>query len=597
MKISLVLMAPGEPLPTENAFNHIRDRQSGPATGRLVKFNMIVNMRFSLILFAVSAALAQDAAPTRADWLHYGGTQFSWRYSSLDQINAANVKSLTPVWIFQTGDYAENLQATPIVMDGVMYLITARARVFALDAATGREIWRYQYPEPPRNTPGFVGNRGVAVGAGKVFFGTKDNYMVALDQKTGHLLWRVNIDDARQCGCNITAAPLVVKDKVIIGGTGGDGAHRGYLTAFYTSTGRLAWRWYVIPGPGEKGHETWKGDSWRFGGGAPWLTGSYDPALNLVYWGTGNAAADFYDGDRVPAGADKSQDLNLYTASVVALDADSGKLRWHHQEVPDDQWDYDSAYEVLLMDRPIRGRLRQILVHMNKSGLTSVLDRATGEFLGAFSVPEVRTWISGVTEDGKLVGRNEPQIGKTTTICPSAAGAKSWNSMAYSPRTGFLYVPVNEMCNDITPNNRAPEEGRNYMNGEFPLKLAEGRTTFSHVDAWDPVTGKRAWSTPYRYVLLASMLATGGDLVFTGNPEGEFFALDAKSGNKLWSYQTGAGHRGASVSYSVNGKQYIGTATGWHVSVVGSAVQNLFPDQDWRLGSTLVTFALPEGTR
>jgi alcohol dehydrogenase (cytochrome c) len=489
------------------------------------------------------------------------------------------------------------LQATPIVMDGVMYLITARARVFALDAATGREIWRYQYPEPPRSTPGFVGNRGVAVGAGKVFFGTKDNNMVALDQKTGHLLWRVNIDDARQCGCNITAAPLVVKDKVIIGGTGGDGAHRGYLTAFYTSTGRLAWRWYVIPGPGEKGHETWKGDSWRFGGGAPWLTGSYDPALNLVYWGTGNAAADFYDGDRVPAGADKTQDLNLYTASVVALDADNGKLRWHHQEVPDDQWDYDSAYEVLLMDRPIRGRLRQILVHMNKSGLTSVLDRATGEFLGAFSVPEVRTWISGVTEDGKLVGRNEPQIGKTTTICPSAAGAKSWNSMAYSPRTGFLYVPVNEMCNDITPNNRAPEEGRNYMNGEFPLKLAEGRTTFSHVDAWDPATGKRAWSTPYRYVLLASMLATGGDLVFTGNPEGEFFALDAKSGNKLWSYQTGAGHRGASVSYSVNGKQYIGTATGWHVSVVGSAVQNLFPDQDWRLGSTLVTFALPEGPR
>ena len=160
------------------------------------------------------------------------------------------------------------------------------------------------------------------------------------------------------------------------------------------------------------------------------------------------------------AGADKSKDVNLYTASVVALDADTGKLRWHYQEVPDDLWDYDSAYEVLLMDREIRGRMRQVLVHMNKSGLTSVLDRATGEFLGVFSVPEVRTWISGVTEDGKLVGRNEPQLGKTTTICPSAAGAKSWNSMAYSPRTGFLYVPVNELCNDITPNNRAAEEGQ-----------------------------------------------------------------------------------------------------------------------------------------
>ena len=173
--------------------------------------------------------------------------------------------------------------------------------------------------------PGFVGNRGLAVGDGKVFFGTKDNYLVALDQKTGRMVWRVNLDDARQCGCNITAAPLVVNDKVIVGGTGGDGAHRGYITALYTKSGRLAWRWYVIPGPGEKGHETWKGDSWRFGGGAPWLTGSYDPALNLLYWGTGNAAADFYDAERVPAGADKSKDINLYTASVVALDADTGK--------------------------------------------------------------------------------------------------------------------------------------------------------------------------------------------------------------------------------------------------------------------------------
>ena len=184
------------------------------------------------------------------------------------------------------------------------------------------------------------------------------------------------------------------------------------------------------------------------------------------------------------------------------------------------------------MDREIRGRMRQVLVHMNKSGITSVLDRATGELLGVFSVPEVQTWISGITEDGKLVGRVEPQLGKTTTVCPTAAGAKSWNSMAYSPRTGYLYVPVNELCEDITPNNAAPQEGQNYMNGEFPLKLAPGRTTYSHVDAWDPVTGKRAWSMPYKYVLLASMLATAGDLVFTGNPEGEFFALDAKSGNE-----------------------------------------------------------------
>ena len=483
------------------------------------------------------------------------------------------------------------------MVEGTLYLITARARVYALDAATGREIWRYQYPELPRNIPGFVGNRGLAVADGKVFFGTKDNYLVALDQKTGRLAWRVNIDDARQCGCNITAAPLVVKDKIVIGGTGGDGAHRGYITAFFAKTGRLAWRWYVIPAPGEKGNETWKGDSWKFGGGAPWLTGSYDAGLNLLYWGTGNAAADFYDAERVPTGADKGKDLNLYTASVVALDPDTGKLRWHHQEVPDDLWDYDSAYEVVLMDRVIRGRMRQVLVHMNKSGLTSVLDRATGEFLGVFSVPEVRNWITGVTEDGKLVGRNELQLGKTTFICPSAVGAKSWNSMAYSPRTGLLYMPVNEVCNDITPNDNSPEEGKGFMNGQFPLRLPAGRTTYSHVDAWDPVTAKRVWSMPYKYILMASMLATASDLVFTGNPEGEFFALDAKTGTKLWSYQTGAGNRGAAVSYAVNGRQFIATGTGWQAAVAGGMGRALFPELDWRLGSTLVVFALPEGSR
>ena len=563
---------------------------------------MINTMRFAVLfpaafLLMSSFALAQDSGATHADWVHNAGTQFSWRYSALDQVSTKNVKSLTPAWIFQTGDYAENLQTTPVVENGVMYLITARARVFALNAATGREIWNYRYPEPPANVPGFVGNRGLAVGDGKVFFGTKDNFMVALDAKTGHLLWKVNVDDARQCGCNITAAPLVAKDKVIVGGTGGDGAHRGYITAFFTRNGRLAWRWYVIPGPGEKGNETWKGDSWRFGGGAPWLTGSYDPALNLLFWGTGNAAADFFDAERVPSGADKNKDVNLYTASVVALDTDTGKLRWYHQEVPDDLWDFDSAYEVLLMDRQIKGRMRQVLVHMNKSGLTSVLDRATGELLQVFSVPEVRTWITGVTEDGKLVGRNEPHLGSTTTICPSAAGAKSWNSMAYSPRTGFLYVPVNELCNDVTPNNRPAQEGQNYMNGDFPMHLAPGRTTYSHVDAWDPVTGKRTWSMPYKYVLMASMLATAGDLVFTGNPEGEFFALDAKTGNKLWTYQTGAGLRGGAAAYSVNGREFIATSTGWQSSVVGGAVEGLFPDQDFRLGSALVVFALPEGSR
>src|SRR5579862_2169358 len=254
-------------------------------------------MRFLLVLLAISAACAQDGA-THSDWPHYGGTQLAWRYSALDQVNTSNVKNLAPVWQFQTGEYADGLQSTPIVIDGVMYISTPRGSVFALDAGTGRMIWQYKYVLQPAfaragSQGAFVQNRGVAVGGGKVFMGTADSYLIALDQKTGRQVWKVAVDDSRQCGCNIPAAPLFVKDKVIVGESGGDGAIRGYITAFYAKTGRLAWRFYVIPGPGEKGNETWKGDSWKLGGGAPWMTGSYDPQLNMVYWGTGNAAGDF----------------------------------------------------------------------------------------------------------------------------------------------------------------------------------------------------------------------------------------------------------------------------------------------------------------
>ena len=382
---------------------------------------------------------------------------------------------------------------------------------------------------------------------------------------------------------------------MIVGGTGGDSAHRGYLTAFDTKTGRLAWRWYVIPGPGESGNETWKGDSWRFGGGSPWLTGSYDPELGIVYWGTGNAAGDFVNSTRTPDGSNKLKDTNLYTASVVALDVDTGKLRWHLQEVPADVWDYDSAYEVILFDRPVRGTPRKLLAHMNKSGLTFVLDRATGQVLSAFDVAEVRNWITGITEEGKLIGRREPVPGKTESFCPSAAGAKSWNSMAYSPRTGFLYVPANEICNDITAEVSAPSEGKTFMAGTFNFNKAPNRTSTSHVDAWDPVTGQRAWTVPHASVLLASMLATAGDLVFTGTPEGEFFALNARSGEKLWSYQTGAGHRGGPISYSVTGRQFIATPSGFQTGLVGGLAVGMFPEV--RTGSTIVVFALPEGTR
>jgi alcohol dehydrogenase (cytochrome c) len=553
----------------------------------------MTRLRLLLPLLFLPAAFAQDGA-TKNEWPSYGGTQFAWRYSALDQVNTSNVTKLAPAWIFQTGDPDNGLQSTPIVVDGVMYIVTARSQVFALEAATGKLLWNYKYPVP--RTPGAnTQNRGVAVGAGKVFIGTYDDYMVGLDQKTGREMWKVAVDDQRQCGCAITGAPLFVKDKVVVGSTGGDGAFRGYVTAFDAKTGRLAWRFYTVPAAGEKGNETWKGDSWKFGGGATWMTGSFDPALNLVYWGTGNAASDLYSGDRYTGKDDGG--ANLYTASVVALDADTGKIRWHYQEVPKDVWDYDSAYECVLMDRPVKGVMRKLLVHVNKSGYAFVLDRTDGKFIGAWPIVINHNWTTGITEDGKILGRVEPVEDKATFICPGPDGGKSWNQTAYSPRTGLLYSPGLEMCTDLVAREQEAAEGRGFIGGTWTHRDPKDGPARSHLDAFDPVTGKKVWTWEYKYALLASILATAGDLVFSGDPEGHFFALDAKTGKQLWSYQTGAGHRGSAVSYSIGGRQYIATPTGWG-SIAGRAMAAVWKDApEFRGGSTMIVFALPEGAK
>ncbi len=542
-----------------------------------------------LALAAAVVLPAQDGA-TSENWPHYGGTYRSWRYSALDQVNGSNVKRLIPVWSFQTGDYEGGLQATPIVVDAVLYLSTSRGRVFAIDAATGAELWRYHY-QLPRDFSSFYGpwNRGLAVGGGRVFLGTLDNYAVALDQKTGRELWRVNAEDARQCGCNITGAPLIVGDKVIVGVTGGDSAHRGYITAFHVATGRQVWRFWTIPGPGEPGHETWQGDSWKFGGGSSWMTGSYDPELKLVYWSVGNPAADFY--------GDARKGNNLYTDSVVALDEATGKLRWYHQQIPHDVWDFDTAYENVLLDLPVRGRPRKLLLNVNKGGITFVVDRTTGEFVSAWPIVKHLNWITGVTETGQLAGRNEPEIGKPKLLCPSIGGGRSWNHGAFSPRTGWFYTTALEWCQEVAAQKEEPVEGQVFFGGSFQMKHPPGEPAYSHLDAYEPVTGKRQWSYRSKYPLLASVLATAGDLVFTGDPEGNFFALDARSGGKLWSFQTGSGLRGSPIAYAVKGRQYIATPSGWGSALAGLSVQ-LWPEAEgFRPGSALFVFALPEESR
>jgi len=535
----------------------------------------------------VTAERLSQAGKEPHNWLSYGGTYNAWRYSSLDQINKNNLKKLVPVWAFQTGKTDGGFSCTPLVADGVMYISSPWNRVFAINAVTGKELWHYYYPVPKEF--GLIygpWNRGVALGYVLVFMGTIDNHLVALDSKTGKEVWNVNIENVQQCGCNISGAPLVVKDKVIVGVTGGDSAHRGYINAFDAETGRRAWRFWTIPGPGEKGHETWEGDSWKNGGGSTWMTGSYDPELNLLYWGVGNPAADFYGESRSGA--------NLYTDCMIALDPDSGELKWYYQEIPHDVWDWDSAYEAVLLDLPVKGTLRKLLVNPDKGGYTWVLDRTNGQFINAWPLADNINWISGIDAQGNLLGRKEPPVGKPTLICPSIGGGRSWNHAAYSPRTGLFYTTGIEWCQMVTVQKEEPKPGATFFGGVFELRKPPKGEAGGHFDAVDPLTGKRQWTYKSKYPLLASALATGGDLVFTGDPEGNFLAFDAKTGEKLWSFATGSGHRGSPITYSVGGRQYVAVPSGW-----GSAVAGLFPQlwpesEDFPGGSTLFVFALSE---
>ncbi len=546
-----------------------------------------MNAQACLAAGALCFAASLTAQSTGSDWPSYGGRESAWRYSGLDQIDRKNVNRMTPAWTFQTGVTDGGFQATPIVADGVMYVSTSWNRVYAINAETGEELWRYLYKNPRESSVSYSPwNRGVAVGNGRVFMGTLDNHVVALDSKNGRELWNVGVEDSRQCGCNITGAPLLVGNKVIAGVTGGDSAHRGYLTAFDAATGHLVWRFRTIPGPGEPGHGTWKGESWKLGGGATWMTGSYDPQLNLIYWGVGNAAADFY-------GADRSGD-NLYTDSIVALEADTGKLKWYYQEVPHDVWDFDAAYECVLLDLPVKGKPRKLLLNVNKGGIAFLLDRVTGEFISAWPIVRNMNWIKGVDEQGHLIGRNEPEVDSPKLLCPSVGGGRSWNQGAFSPRTGWFYTTGIEWCDTITAHRDNASEGAAFFGGTFQIKAPPDGKAGGHLDAFDPASGKRFWSYESKYPLLASVLATAGDLVFTGDPSGEFFALDGLTGKKLWSFQTGSGHRGSSIAYSVHGREFAATPSGWG-SAISGVMPQLWPEtESFRGGCALFVFALPE---
>jgi alcohol dehydrogenase (cytochrome c) len=527
----------------------------------------------------VTANRIRAARSEPQNWLTYYGAYDGQRFSALDQIDRANVKSLRPAWQFEFGAIGVmanpatySFEAAPLVVDGVMYVSGWDGYVWALDAATGETLWQYQQMIPI-DTPLCCGNvnRGVAVANGRVFFATQNGYVVALDAVTGKLVWQTPFADVR-AGESATAAPLVVKNLVIAGASGGEYGVRGHIDAFDLGTGRRVWRRYSIPRPGEPGAETWSGDSWQRGGGTAWVTGTYDPDLDMLYWGTGNPGPLFDDSPR--------QGTNLYTDSVLALDPDDGSIKWHYQFTPGDVYDYDGVNENILFDQ---GGQR-LLAHFDRNGYLFILDRTNGRFVRATQFAERLTW-GTIDASGRITKRLKPTR-EGVEICPGPAGAKEWSHAAFNPRTGLLYAPVIDACATFRLVPQQYREGMFYLAGDAD---ATKNDQMGRVKAIDPATGRQVWSWSGKSPMVGSVLTTAGNLVFAGEPDGHFNAYDATTGELLWQYQTGNGIHSNPVTYSVRGKQYIAVPTGWGGWLEGFAPEMLGAPR----GTSLVVFALP----
>jgi alcohol dehydrogenase (cytochrome c) len=534
----------------------------------------------SLVLLAAGTLPAQvafdrivNAGKEPQNWLTYSGNMMSQRYSPLAQITPQNVKNLEQKWVFQARSL-EKFEATPLVVDGIMYTVQAPNDIVALDPVTGRVFWTYSYSPSPASRPccGRV-NRGVAVVGDTLFMGTIDAHLVAVDAKNGRPLWNTTVAKP-EAGYAITHAPLVIKDKVIVGVAGGEFGIRGFIAAYDVKTGKEDWRFNTIPGPGEPGHETWAGDSWKTGGASVWVTGSYDAALNLTYWGIGNAGPD-YNGDL------RTGD-NLYSSSVVALDADTGKIKWHYQFSPHDEFDYDAVQVPVLADIVWQGQPRKVMLWANRNGFFYVLDRATGKFLLGKPFVEVN-WATGFDEAGRpmrVPGKVPTPEG--TVIFPGNQGGTNWYSPSFSPRTGLFYIPSWVNYSSVYIKAEADfEEGKRFV-GTSPRSLIGGANGgaakintrrddegYGAVRAIDPMTGDRKWEFKMADVTDAGILTTGSDLLFSGGREGYFFALDARNGDLLWKVSLGGTVASGPMSYSVAGKQYIAISAGNSLFVYG----------------------------
>ena len=527
-----------------------------------------------------------NAAKDAGNWLTYSGGYFSQRYSTLTTITPANVKNLELKWMYQ-GAVAGTWEASPLVVDGVMYLTQRPNDVVALDAKTGRVFWIYQHVlESPQLVCCQSNNRGLAILGDTLFMGTLDARLVALDTKSGRPLWDIRVAD-NKAGYSVTLAPLVVKDKVIIGVGGGEYGIRGFVAAYDPRTGKQIWQFNTIPGPGERGFETWQpcpatsktfcdAEAWKHGGGSIWVTGSYDPELNLTYWGVGNAGPD-WNSDQRPGD-------NLYTDSVVALDADTGQLKWHYQFTPHDRYDYDSVQVPVLADMTWRGSPLKAMLWANRNGNFYVLNRENGTFV--LGKPFVKVnWSSGFDEHGRPIQTSQPE-GQPTW--PGNQGGTNWYSPSFSPRTGLFYVSVWENYATIFGGTPVQyQEGRNFGGGAnrsyVPIPGAPGpggirrgainnwttEAANGAVLALDAATGSLKWRFSMTDVTDSGILTTASDLLFTGGNEGYFHALDARTGALLWKASVGSQIINGPMTYEVGCKQYVATISGLSVCVFG----------------------------
>lgn len=501
----------------------------------------------------VTDAMLLNAHKEANNWIMPGRDYAGTRFSPLSQVNTGNVKRLVPVWQFSFG-VLDAQNTTPLVIDGVMYVTSSHGRIFAVDAKTGTMLWQYAHALPDEVGKFMccdLGNRGAAVYKDKVFYATPDSHVIALDRATGKVVWDVTLADWTKA-YTMTVAPLIVKGKVVVGMSGAEYPTRLWIEALDSETGKQAWRTYTIPGPGEFGHDTWGDtdpDAWKFGGGSAWITGSYDPDLDTLYWSVGNPNPDW-------DGTNRKGD-NLYTNATLALNPDTGKIKFHYQYTPWDVWDYDGNNETILAD--IGGK--KVWLHGDRNGFLYKVDRTDGKFIWGKEISKVN-WATGFTPEGRPIVNPDKVTNydrKVTDVCPASEGGKWWNPMSYHPQLQMVFVPSREICVDLLAG---PSER---VEGKYNLGIAEAEWHKGHgqLVAFDAKSGEKKWTVTAPSPFTSGVLTTAGGLVFAGTPEGEFMAVDAKTGKTLWQYQTGSGIVGSPIAFSVGGKQYIAVPSGW----------------------------------